>query len=218
MNVPSIIIVDDHDIFRTSLKSFIEIEEIGIVIGIAKNGIDFLTLLDKALPDLVLMDIEMPLMNGVEASKLAIEKYPELKILTLSMFGNENYYNSMIDAGVKGFLLKNSEMAEFEIAIKEILDGGNYFSNALLRNIIANLSKKQQQQKITEIAIAQLTERELEVLKHICNGYTNEEIAEMLHVSVKTVKTHRANLLEKTGTKNAPSMVMYCIKNNIIEI
>ncbi len=215
MSLPSIILVDDHQIFRTSLKSLIMNEKIGTVIGEASNGKEFLDVLEKEVPDLVLMDIDMPEMDGSEATMLAIEKHPDLKILALTMFGEENYYFKMVKAGVKGFLLKTSDIKELEIAIKDVTTGETYFSNELLRKIITNFDKKTSQQ-VQETNI--LTDRELDVIKLICDGMTNEEIAEKLHISPKTVKGHRANLLAKTGCKNAPSMVLYAIKNKIIEI
>jgi DNA-binding NarL/FixJ family response regulator len=215
MSLPSIILVDDHQIFRSSLKALINNEKIGLVIGEASNGKEFLDMLDNHKPDLVLMDIDMPVMDGSEATTRAIERHPDLKILALSMFGDENYYYKMVNAGVKGFLLKTSDIKELEFAIREVTSGESYFSNELLRKIITNFGKKSKQQLQTNI---QITDREMDVIKLICIGLTNEEIAEKLHISPKTVKGHRANLLAKTGCKNSPSMVIYAIKNKLIEI
>jgi DNA-binding NarL/FixJ family response regulator len=217
MQLPSIIIVDDHQIFRRSLKSLIVNEQIGNVIGEASNGKEFLEIIEHNIPDLVLMDIDMPIMNGIEATKIAIEKHPNIRVLVLSMFGDENYYNQMVDAGVKGFLLKTSDIKELENAIYMVHEGKSYFSSELLQSIISNFNTKNKK-NINDPETAKLTEREMDVLKLICKGLTNEKIAEQLHISPKTVKGHRANLLDKTGCNNSTSMVIYSIKHKIIEI
>ncbi len=217
MLLPSIILVDDHHMFRGSLKSLITNEKIGTIAGEASNGKEFLEILENNVPDLVLMDIDMPIMDGAEATRIAVEKHPQIKILALSMFGEENYYYKMVKAGVKGFLLKTSDIKELEIAIREVVSGESYFSNELLRKIITNFGKKTiAQNEINELV--KLTERERDVIELVCKGSTNEEIAEKLHISPKTVKGHRANLLAKTDCKNTPSLVIYAIKNKIIEI
>ena len=212
MSLPSIIFVDDHQIFRTSLKTFITAEGIGIVIGEASNGKEFLSLLENSSPDLVLMDIEMPVMNGIEATTLALEKYPQLKILALSMFGEEENYYKMINAGVKGFLLKTCSINELQQAIGEVVVGNSYFSNELLRKIITGFGKASQ------INENKITEREMGVLKLLCDGFSNEEIANELNISPKTVKTHRSNLLAKTNSRNTPGLIIYAIKNKLIEV
>lgn len=214
--LPSIILVDDHEIFRTSLKAFITMEEIGHVIADVANGNELIKLLlENKIPDIVLMDIEMPVMNGIEATKRANEIAPGIKTLVLSMYGDEGHYHKMIEAGANGFLLKNSDMKEFETAIKVISTGESFFSNALLRNIIATYNKRQTKRNAF---VEKLTQREIDILKYICSGLTNEEIADSIHLSVKTVKTHRANIFEKTGCKNAPNLVLFAIKNDIIQI
>ena len=212
---PNLILVDDHLIFQQGLKSILTYENIATVIGEASNGNDFIELLSHHKPDVVLLDIDMPYMNGMEATRKALELMPELKIIVLSMFGDEDYYYKMIDLGVKGFILKSTGIDEIEKAIHDVMLGESYFSNELLRKIIKNIgSKKNQIQLVNEL----LTDRETEVLKLICFGLTTEEMAINLHISPKTVKTHRANLLEKTGCKNTPGMIFFALKNKIIEI
>lgn len=208
-----IIIVDDHKIFRDGIKSLITIEEIAEIIGEASNGKEFIDMLEHKTPDIVLMDISMPVMDGIEATKKALEINPELKILALSSFGDEEYYYKMINAGVKGFVLKNASIEELELAINEIADGDSYFSNELLRRVIANLGKEAKKEKNET-----LTPRELEILKEICNGHTNAEIGEKLNISPETVKGHRSNILSKTSCRNSAGLVMYAIKNKLVEI
>jgi len=215
MKKPDIIIVDDHLIFRQGLKTLFTVENIATVIGEASNGIDFLELLTHLKPDLVLMDIDMPQMNGMDATQKAIELMPDLKIIAFTMFGDEDYYYKMVELGVKGFILKSSGIDELEKAINNVMEGDSYFSNEVLRNIIANFGRKNSP-KSNEFA--NLTEREMEVLQNICLGLNNDEIAQKLFISAKTVKSHRSNLLEKTRSKNTPSLILYAVKNKIIEI
>jgi len=212
------IIADDHAMFRDALKMLIDNEEIGTVVAEVANGKELLETLKVHQPDLVLMDISMPEMNGIEAGRKAIELYPNLKILALSMFGDEEYYYKMIDAGVKGFVLKSSGMHELEEAITKIASGENYFSNELLRRIIMNLGKRPKEMQNFDTPPAELTPREQEVLSLICAGKTNDEIGEQLFISPTTVKGHRRNLLSKTGCNNTASLVMYAIKHQIITI
>jgi DNA-binding NarL/FixJ family response regulator len=215
MKKVNLFLVDDHLIFREGLRNLIEIEGVGKVLGEAGNGKEFLEKIEEQLPDLVLMDISMPVMNGIEATRLAIEKYPDLKVVALSMNGDEEYYYKMIEAGVRGFLLKDSGIKEIEKAIWTVVEGDSYFSNELLRRIITTLKKPGQQ---AEDDKEHLSKREQEVLKEICNGLTNDEIAEKLFISTQTVKGHRSNLLSKTGCKNSASLVMFAIKNKYIEL
>jgi len=212
---PNIIIVDDHLIFRQGLKSIITIENIANVVGEASNGLELIQLLSHLKPDIVLMDIDMPHMNGLEATEKALKIMPELKIIAFSMFSDEEYYYKMIDRGVKGFILKTSGINELENAIQNVMMGDTYFSNELLRKIISNLGRtNSNKQTIQDL----LTEREIEVLQQICYGLSTEEIAEKLFISPKTVKSHKSNLLEKTECKNTPSLILFAIKNKLAEI
>ena len=212
---PNIIIVDDHLIFRQGLKSIITLENIANVIGEASNGIEFIEILSDLKPDLVLMDIDMPRMNGLDATEKALEILPELKIIAFSMFSNEEYYYKMIDRGVKGFILKTSGINELETAIQNVMSGDTYFSNELLRKIINNFGRTN---TTKQTALENLTEREIEILQLICLGLNTDQIAEKLFISPKTVKSHKSNLLEKTVCKNTPALILYAIKNKIVQI
>jgi len=139
---PTIILVDDHLIFRQGLKSLINFENIGTVIEEASDGNEFLKLLSKTTPDLVIMDIDMPNMNGMEATQKALEMFPDLKIIVFSMFGDKEYYIKMIDLGVKGFILKSSGITELEQAIYDVMVGKSYYSNELPRKTINKFGLK----------------------------------------------------------------------------
>lgn len=205
----SVIIVDDHKLFRSGLKFILnEIEGIEVV-GEASNGKEFLDLLNYLTPDLVIMDISMPEMNGVEASQKALEKFPNLKILVLSMFGEDAYYNTMIDLGVKGFILKDSDNNELKNAIFTIIGGNSYFSQELLLKLIRN--------KNAPTGI-NLSKRESEILMYICKGLSTNQISDILHISHRTVERHRASLLEKTDSSNSISLAIFAIKNNLVKV
>jgi DNA-binding NarL/FixJ family response regulator len=205
----TIIIVDDHKLFRNGLKFILEELNDIEVISEASDGKEFLDLLELYTPDLVLMDINMPNMNGVEATKRALDKVPDLKVLVLSMFSDEEYYNTMIELGVKGFILKDADNHELKLAIKKILTGGTYFSQELLLKL---LTKRPDSEDIS------LTKREKEILELLCKGYSNNQISDKLHISQRTVERHRASLLLKTDSPNSISLVVYAIKNKLVNI
>ena len=209
-----VVIVDDHKMFREGLKKMFQTEGFAKVIGEAANGKECLDLLDKEMPDVVMMDISMPVMDGIEATKQAVAKYPEVKILTLSSFGDEHYYYTMIEAGVKGFVLKSSGITELMQAVREVAEGGSWFSNELLRKVISSIGKS----AVKEKAPIDLSDREAQVLRLVCNGLTNEQIAADLNVTADTVKYHRSNILSKTGAPNTAALVMFAIKNKLIEV
>ncbi|HEX2937150.1 MAG TPA: response regulator transcription factor [Bacteroidales bacterium] len=208
-----LIITDDHRMFRESIRKMLTIEKIADVLAEAHSGEELLDLLNTHSPDVVLMDISMPGIDGIETTRQAIKKQPGLKVLTLSSFGDEKYYFQMIEAGAKGFVLKNASMAELESAIKEVAHGGSWFSSELLQKVILNISTKPQKMVVTD-----LTDREHEILRLVCESCTNEQIAEKINLSYDTVKWHRANLLAKTGCSNTAGLVMFAIKNKLIEL
>ncbi|MCY1636433.1 MULTISPECIES: response regulator transcription factor [Marinifilum] len=213
MEENKVIIVDDHKMFRSGLRFLLSNIPNITVIGEASNGKEFLEMAENETIDIALMDINMPEMNGIDATRIAMEKYPDLKVIVLSMHGEEEYYDQMLDAGVKGFLLKNSDADELIAAIEAVIAGKSYFSQELLVDIL----DQKRLQKLRTDAV-KLSTRELEVLKLICDGFSNAEIAEQLFISHRTVDRHRANLLSKTGCKNSTSLVMYAVKNKIVEI
>ncbi|HJZ39202.1 MAG TPA: response regulator transcription factor [Bacteroidales bacterium] len=210
----NILIVDDHKLFREGLKLLLKnLEEIGEVWE-ASDGDVFLNMIKTMHPDVVLMDIEMPRINGIEATTKALEQYPEMKIMALSMFGDEEYFQKMVDAGVCGFLLKNSDFSEVRKAILNVAQGNNYFTEEILYKLVNRFRTRPAhvEQPVT------LSDREQEILLLICKGLSNQEIAEQLFISKRTVDHHRASLLTKTDTRNAASLVIYAIRHKLIEV
>ena len=209
-----VFLVDDHQLFRNGLSLLMENEKNILITGEAENGKQFLDSIELEQPDVVLMDIEMPVMDGFQATEAACKKYPDLKVISLTMFGEEHYYLKMIEAGAKGFILKNSDIDEVIKAIKTVHDGGTYFSQEILYNVVKNI---QEERKETGLSV-QLSSRENEILELICKGYSNTEIASELHISKRTVEKHRANILDKTQTHNTASLVMYAVENKLVKL
>lgn len=213
-SVYNVMIVDDHALFRNGLKLLLNSFNDFKVITEAANGVEFLEILDVIPVDVVLLDIDMPEMDGIEAAQRALKKFPTLKIITLSMYGDEEYYSKMVEAGVSGFLLKDSDIDEVHSALCSVIEGKNYFSQELLQNLIRSLKNQDEQPK----EFYDLSAREVEIISLICQGFSNVEIGEKLYLSKRTVEKHRANILEKTETKNTASLVMFAIKNKIVAV
>ena len=213
-----IILVDDHQMFREGIKFLLSGMDDVEVIGEAFDGVQFIKLLETGRPDIVLMDISMPNMNGIEATHKALQLYPDLKIIVLSMYGDEGYYYNMIQAGAKGFILKKSGSTELTSAIKTVMEGGEYFSNELLKNVIISLGAKKQIVGGESNKTLNFTTREEEILKLICNGSSTKEIAIRLNISARTVEVHKSNLFLKTGAKSTGNLISIAIKNNLVSI
>jgi DNA-binding NarL/FixJ family response regulator len=209
----SVYIVDDHSLFREGLKLLLSTLDYIDTIYEAENGQQFIDGLKKNPVDIVLLDIEMPVMDGIKAARLAKEIAPGIRLIALSMYSDKNYYLSMIEAGACGFLLKNSNFQEVEKAIIDVYNDKSYISIEILNDIL-----KSPQKNNSNHLIEVLTEREEEILLLICKGLTNKEIAERLVVSKRTVDKHRENLLQKTQSKNTANLVIYALKNGLFNI
>lgn len=209
MDLISVIIADDHIIFRQGLKVILnEVSNIK-VIGEASNGNELLDLLKKQRVDVILMDIKMPNLDGIEATKKVVARFPQTKIIALTMHEEIGYFNKMIDAGADGFLLKKTNKDELEKAITMVMDGDNYFSE----EFISGINKRTIPKRTSQV---QISEREKEVLELICKGHSNAEISKLLGISQRTIDGHRSRLFDKTGAKNAPNLVLFAVKNGLI--
>ena len=212
-----IFLVDDHTLFRNGLRGLLDSREDCVVVGDASTGEEFLEQLQECDADVVFMDIAMPGIKGDEATARALEIRPDLKVITLSMFGDDDYYFRMVSVGAKGFLLKSSDIDEVIAAIETVATGGSYFSQELLDSLVSNLRTTPQPEN-EQVDEESLSERELEVLLEICRGLSNQQIADKLFISKRTVDKHRANILAKTGCPNTANLVVYAIKHNLVEI
>ncbi len=211
-----IALVDDHTLFRNGLKLLLSSNPEFEVVADVGSGEEFLSVVEQERPDVVFMDYSMSGMNGAQTTEQALQLLPELKVITLSMFGENSYYSHMVSVGAKGFLLKDSELAEVVEAVHAVMDGGSYFSRSLLESISLNMRSARLQSEVHEADV--LSEREVEILVGICQGLSTQEIADKLCISKRTVDKHRANILEKSGCKNTAAMVVYAIRNNLVEL
>ena len=211
-----IILVDDHSLFRNGLRGLLERNEGFRVVGEASSGEEFLSLLEQEsfAADIVFMDFSMPGLDGAQTTERALARCPDLRIITLSMFGEESYYSRMVEAGARGFLLKDSDIGDVLEAIAAVMGGGSYFSPRLLSSLTGRMHAREHD----ELADDQLSLREREILVAVCRGLSNQEIADELFISKRTVDKHRANILEKTGCKNTANLVVYAIKRGLVEI
>ncbi|MDR0907415.1 MAG: response regulator transcription factor [Rikenellaceae bacterium] len=209
-----IILVDDHTLFRNGLGRLLAGDERFEVVGEASSGEEFLELWGRVGTDVVFMDIDMPGgMSGIETSRRLLALDSEARIIALSMHGEQEYYFAMVEAGAKGFLLKNASFDEVATAVEAVAGGGTYFSQELLSSLVTALRHKDEMPHGEA-----LSERETEILPMICGGLSNQQIGERLFISKRTVDKHRANILDKTGCKNTASLVIFAVKNNLIEI
>ena len=210
----NVMIVDDHEIFRNGLKMAISRLKYAQVSAEADNGLDFLNQIEKKRPDIVLMDIEMPVMNGIDATRKAITQYPGLKIIALTMYKDDAYIQSMLEAGARGFLIKNITKDILDRAIQAVYHGKTYYSEELWDYF----TKKVTAQEDDDEKNLNLTPRENEILQLLAEGLTNKEIANKLFLSERTVVGHKTNLLSKTNCKNTVSLLAFAIKNGLVQI
>ncbi len=209
-----IIIVDDHEIFRNGLKMVLGKLPYVHIVGEAANGQEFLDLIRTTPADVVLMDIEMPVMSGIDATAIAMKENPGLKIIALTMFNDDDYVQSMIDAGIRGFLIKNINKDTLDKAIKTVMNGGAYYSEELF-NFFTKRVTTEEKHRDDEV---KFTAREKEILQLLSEGLSNKQIADVLYISERTVVGHKSNLLAKTGCKNAISLLAYAIRHKLVII
>lgn len=217
----SVLLVDDHQIIRDGLRALLmDVSEVQIM-GEAENGRQALDFLAKQPVDVVIMDVNMPEMNGVDATTQIMTQFPDTPVLCLSMHDEIEYISKMLQAGASGYILKNSGKEELLMAISKVHNGEKYFSSevsyAMMMTYIGGLNNPTQQKLSTNKYSVQLTKREIEIIRLIASEMTNQEIADKLNISLRTVDTHRRNLLQKLGVKNTAGLVRYAIQNNLIE-
>ncbi|KXK46093.1 MAG: response regulator [Chlorobi bacterium OLB5] len=219
MKTTKILIVDDHEVVRDGLRNILtSLENISIA-GEAGNGEEAVKMYSSLKPDLVIMDISMPGMNGIEATRVIKEKDPDARILILTMHDNQEYLNQIIRSGAKGFILKNTDKEELLDAVKTVASGDNFFSKDISKLIIDNyIRTAKETEKNDGFKEVPLTKREIEILKLIASGYSNQEIANILYISYNTVDTHRKNIMHKLSIKNTAGLVRYAIEKGLISL
>lgn len=213
-----IIIVEDHPLMSQGVKSNFEGIENVEVVHIASNGKAALDYIKSHPVDLVMMDVEMPIMNGIECSKILRKSHPDLSIIVLSMFEEKGLVEDFISIGIKGYLPKTTTRDELLKAVNIVLGGDSYFSNELFSDL--NNETKSNLSMVPSFQVApeatKLTEREKEVITLISKGYSNSEMASMLFISTRTVETHRSNIMKKTKTGKVAELIRFSFKNGIL--
>ncbi len=225
-----VIIADDHKLVRDGLKSLLEQAAADMeVVGEAANGREVLALLGKTEADVVLMDVDMPELNGIEATRQLAERFPQVNVLMLTMTDNEQRVLESVQAGAQGYLLKSAGRKELLTAIRTVAEGEEHFSTDLTKMLLQKVQAAGRASTAPSPPAVPgvntpppklpvpMSPRELEVLRLIAKGHTNHQIAEVLFTSRRTVETHRQNLLEKTGTNNTATLVLYAASNGLLE-
>ncbi len=201
-----IAIIDDHDLFREGIMLVLNQIDGFEVVYDTHDGNRFVAALGTTQVDVALMDIEMPAIGGSLVTEKALKAQSNLKVIALTMFSDTGHYTQMIQSGVKGFILKKANKFELEQAIRAVHSGGTYFSQEILQKLAFRYAGRTPGDE-------ELTTRELEVMMLICQGHTSQEISERLHISCKTVETHRSSLFLKAGVRNVAGLIMWAIKN-----
>jgi len=216
MSIIKYVIADDHLIFRQGLRYALADDHKLKFVGDAENGIKLVELVKKQMPDVILLDLKMPEMDGLEAAKTLHGIHPEIKILMLTSFDDEHFILHLLELGINGYLLKNSEPNEIKKAIHSVYENGYYFNHLVSTTMLRAITHKSNADlKLKEVI--KLNEREIEVLKLICNELTTSEIAAKIYLSPRTIEGIRTTLIEKTGAKNIAGLVLYAIKSGIVK-
>ena len=209
-----VLLADDHAIVRKGLRALLE-GEAGIeVIGEAEDGREAVQMTQQLLPDVVLMDLSMPALSGLEATRQIKKRFPEVKVLVLTRHANEEYIFQILRAGASGYVVKKAAPTELMLAIKAVYQGDSFLSPAISRPVIEEYIRKAE--AMAEDSYDRLTDREREVLQLIAEGHSSREIAELLHISEKTVRAHRAHLMDKLDIHSTAELTQYAIRKGVI--
>lgn len=208
-----IVLVDDHQMFRDGVKAVLYDESDIDIVGEVGKGKDLYKLLETIKPDLIITDITMPDISGIEVTKHLSENFPDIKILILSMHSNEEFITKALRFGANGYLPKDTSMTELLEAIHTIHKGDNYYNKEISDTILKSLQKKPKEDHFNS-----LTKREKEIVKLVVDGLSNKEIADKLFISIRTVDSHKTNILQKLNLKSSIELVKFAIKNNLADL
>lgn len=214
MAIIKYVIADDHKIFRQGLRYALADDHRLKLVGEAENGAALLQLVEKQQPDVILLDLKMPEMDGIEATRKIHESYPDVKILMLTTYDDEHFIMHLLELGANGYLLKNADPEEIKRAIHFVYENDHYFNHLVSNTMLRAITRKNSGLKIHEAI--KLNDRETDVLKLICQELTTAEIAEKIFLSPRTIEGLRTSLIEKTGVRNTAGLVLYAIKNGIV--
>ena len=211
-----VLIADDHAIVREGLRSLLDVQADIEVAGEARDGQEVLEMAEALKPDIILMDVTMPVMNGLDATRLIKQRDPEVKILILTMHEGDEYFFKLLDAGASGYLIKGCSSGELISALRAVQQGDVFLYPTMTKKLLSDYLHRGKggDRDNTD----GLTNREKEVLKYVADGNTNQEIADALVLSVATVQTHRANIMQKLGLHNSAELVKYALRQGLISL
>lgn len=212
-----VLIIDDHKLIRDAIISYFEGSSEYEVVGEASNGTEGIAFLRENAADIALVDINMPEMNGIDATKIIAKEHPGTKVLALTMMNDNQHVKKMMNAGASGYVLKNCSREELMKALSTITNGGIYYSPEVTQTIMQHLGRKKTTKSSNLVVDMPLTDREIEVLELVVKEYSNNEIAEKLFIGLRTVDAHKRNLLEKTGSKNTAGLVLYAVNRQLFD-
>jgi RNA polymerase sigma factor (sigma-70 family) len=210
-----VILADDHSVMRRGLRLILEQQEGFEVLGEACDGREAVTLAQSLHPDVAVLDITMPNLNGIEAARQITDKQPEVAVVVLSMHADESYVLRALKAGARGYLLKESPESDFLAAVRSVSEGKAFFSPAVSRLLVEDYVRQLQDRDI-EDSYDLLTPREREILQLIAEGKSNKDIANLLNLSLYTVETHRSNILEKLNLHSVPELILYAVRKGVV--
>lgn len=224
MKKTRLLIADDHRVVRDGIRLVLKGSPEYTIVAEAEDGEEAVALVEKHKPDAVIMDISMPILNGIEATKLMKQQNPDIKVIILSVHDDEEYVYEILNAGASGYVLKTAGKKEILEAISSALSGERFFSPGISRLIIDSFIKRSKAQESPSAGAPvstdgqQLTKREMEILQYIAQGYTNRKIAEILFLSIRTVNTHRTNLMQKLDIHDTARLVRYAIEKGFVKL
>jgi two-component system, NarL family, response regulator NreC len=210
-----ILLADDHDVVRKGLRYLLQRQNGADVIGEAKDGREAVKMAEELGPDLIIMDIAMPLLNGIEATAQIVKASPKTKVIILSMFSDETYLVRILTAGARAYLLKDSTETDLIPAVKAVMQGRPFFSAQISQTLLEDYIRQLQQRGLQD-SYDLLTDREKEVLQLLAEGKSNKEVATLLNLSVYTIETHRTNLMQKLNLHNTAELVLYAVRKKLI--
>lgn len=211
-----ILIADDHPLIAEGIKNALENYKEFIVVATVENGQEALSFVKKTIIDIVLLDINMPKMDGIECAKKILKNFPETKVAMLSMHQEMSIIKELVSIGVKGYMLKTIPADELQIAINNIHNGKNYFNSEITKALLTGETTSNAPYIKQSSLVNELTSREIEIIKLVSEGMTNSQIGEKLHISPRTVDSHRTNLMKKIEVRNVASLIRFAFKNGII--
>jgi len=210
-----ILVADDHDIVRAGLKSLLERQEDIEIVGEAADGRELVRMAEKLAPSIVVTDIAMPQLNGIDATAQILHHDPDIRVIILSMYADEEFLVRALTAGVKGYLLKDAVQADLLRAVRAVATGRSFFSPAIAQTLAEDYVRQLQHRGL-EDSYELLTEREREVLQLLAEGKSNKEVATVLNISPYTVETHRTHLMQKLNLHNTAEIVLYAVRKKIV--